>query len=307
MTAKLRIGVVGLGGIAQKAWLPVLGAADGWTLQAAWSPGKEKALRICEGWRIPYADSLEQLAAQCDAVFVHTSTASHFEVVSRLLNAGVHVCVDKPLADKLNEAESLVELAARRKLTLMVGFNRRFAPLYRELKTQMGSAASLRMDKHRSDRVGHDLRFTLLDDYLHVVDTALWLAGGTARLSGGSLQTTAQGEMLYAEHHFSTPQLEVTTSMHRRAGSQREWVQAVTDGGLYAVCDMREWQEERGQGVIMRPVPGWQTTLEQRGFVGCARHFIECVQNQTVPETAGEQALLAQRVVEKLWREAMSE
>ena len=307
MTAKLRIGVVGLGGIAQKAWLPVLGAADGWTLQAAWSPGKEKALRICEGWRIPYADSLEQLAAQCDAVFVHTSTASHFEVVSRLLNAGVHVCVDKPLADKLNEAESLVELAARRKLTLMVGFNRRFAPLYRELKTQMGSAASLRMDKHRSDSVRHDLRFTLLDDYLHVVDTALWLAGGTARLSGGSLQTTAQGEMLYAEHHFSTPQLEVTTSMHRRAGSQREWVQAVTDGGLYAVCDMREWQEERGQGVIMRPVPGWQTTLEQRGFVGCARHFIECVQNQTVPETAGEQALLAQRVVEKLWREAMSE
>ncbi|HAV2258915.1 TPA: Gfo/Idh/MocA family oxidoreductase [Raoultella ornithinolytica] len=307
MTAKLRIGVVGLGGIAQKAWLPVLGAADGWTLQAAWSPGKEKALRICDAWRIPYADSLEQLAAQCDAVFVHTSTASHFEVVSRLLHAGVHVCVDKPLADKLNEAESLVELAARRKLTLMVGFNRRFAPLYRELKTQMGGAASLRMDKHRSDSVGHDLRFTLLDDYLHVVDTALWLAGGTASLSGGSLHTTAQGEMLYAEHHFSTPQLEVTTSMHRRAGSQREWVQAVTDGGLYAVCDMREWQEERGQGVIMRPVPGWQTTLEQRGFAGCARHFIECVQNQTVPETAGEQALLAQRVVEKLWREAMSE
>ena len=307
MTAKLRIGVVGLGGIAQKAWLPVLGAADGWTLQAAWSPGKEKALRICDAWRIPYADSLEQLAAQCDAVFVHTSTASHFEVVSRLLHAGVHVCVDKPLADKLNEAESLVELAARRKLTLMVGFNRRFAPLYRELKTQMGGAASLRMDKHRSDSVGHDLRFTLLDDYLHVVDTALWLAGGTARLSGGSLQTTAHGEMLYAEHHFSTPQLEVTTSIHRRAGSQREWVQAVTDGALYGVCDMREWQEERGQGLMMRPVPGWQTTLEQRGFVGCARHFIECVQNQTVPETAGEQALLAQRVVEKLWREAMSE
>ncbi|TDQ26926.1 virulence factor [Raoultella sp. BIGb0149] len=307
MTAKLRVGVVGLGGIAQKAWLPVLGAADGWTLQAAWSPGKEKALRVCKTWRIPYADSLEQLAAQCDAVFVHTSTASHFEVVSRLLGAGVHVCVDKPLADKLSDAESLVELAARRGLTLMVGFNRRFAPLYRELKAHLDDAASLRMDKHRSDSVGHDLRFTLLDDYLHVVDTALWLAGGKARLSGGLLQTTAQGEMLYAEHRFSSPQLEVTTSMHRRAGSQREWVQAVTDGGLYEVRDMREWQEERGQGVVQRPVPGWQTTLEQRGFVGCARHFIECVQNQTVPETAGEQALLAQRIVEKLWREAMSE
>ncbi|ATX87287.1 Gfo/Idh/MocA family protein [Klebsiella aerogenes] len=307
MTAKLRVGVVGLGGIAQKAWLPVLGAADGWTLQAAWSPGKEKALRICETWRLPYAESLDALAAQCDAVFVHTSTASHYEVVHHLLNAGVHVCVDKPLADKLSEAESLVELAARRRLTLMVGFNRRFAPLYRELKAHLNDAASLRMDKHRSDSVGKELRFTLLDDYLHVVDTALWLAGDKTRVDGGVLQTTSQGEMLYAEHHFRAGQLQITTSMHRRAGSQREWVQAVTDGGLYEVCDMREWREERGSGILQRPAPGWQTTLEQRGFDGCARHFIECVQNQTAPETAGEQALLAQRIVEKLWREAMSE
>ena len=209
---------------------------------------------------------------------------------------------------QLSDAERLVELAARKKLTLMVGFNRRFAPLYRELKGNLANAASLRMDKHRTDSVGpHDLHFTLLDDYLHVVDTALWLAGGNAPLSSGTLQTTDDGEMLYAEHHFSHPTLSVTTSMHRRAGSQREWVQAVTDGALYDITDMREWREERGAGVLIRPVPGWQTTLEQRGFVGCARHFIECVQNQTVPETAGDQALMAQRIVEALWREAVDE
>lgn len=304
----LRIGVVGLGGIAQKAWLPVLGNASDWTLQAAWSPSREKAEKICAAWRIPYAGSLADLAAGCDAVFVHSSTATHYAVVSELLNAGVHVCVDKPLAENLADAERLVALAAKKKLMLMVGFNRRFAPLYRELKAGMGAAASLRMDKHRTDSVGpHDLRFTLLDDYLHVVDTALWLAGGNAQISSGTLLTNDAGEMLYAEHHFATGQLQITTSMHRRAGSQRESVQLVTDGGLIDVTDMREWREERGQGVVHKPVPGWQTTLEQRGFAGCARHFVECIQNQTVPETAGEQAILAQRVVEKLWREAMSE
>lgn len=168
-------------------------------------PGRlrAKALPICESWRIPYADSLSSLAASCDAVFVHSSTASHFDVVSTLLNAGVHVCVDKPLAENLRDAERLVELAARKKLTLMVGFNRRFAPLYGELKTQLATAASLRMDKHRSNSVGpHDLYFTLLDDYLHVVDTALWLSGGKASLDGGTLLTNDAGEMLFAEHHF---------------------------------------------------------------------------------------------------------
>lgn len=110
---KLRIGVVGLGGIAQKAWLPVLAAASDWTLQGH-GRLRAKALPICESWRIPYADSLSSLAASCDAVFVHSSTASHFDVVSTLLNAGVHVCVDKPLAENLRDAERLVELAARK-------------------------------------------------------------------------------------------------------------------------------------------------------------------------------------------------
>lgn len=306
--AKLRVGVVGLGGIAQKAWLPVLSVAADWTLQGAWSPTREKAERICETWRMPCASSLQDLACECDAVFVHTSTASHYQVVSELLNDGVHVCVDKPLAENLQDAERLIELAARKNLTLMVGFNRRFAPLYQQLKAQPGALASLRMDKHRTDSVGpQDLRFTLLDDYLHVVDTALWLTNGNAQLKSGTLLTNDQGHMLYAEHHFAAEHLQVTTSMHRRSGSQRESIQAVADGALYDITDMREWREEKGSGVVTLPVPGWQSTLEQRGFAGCARHFITCVQNQTVPETSGEQAIMAQRIVEKLWRDAMSE
>jgi len=305
---KLRVGVVGLGGIAQKAWLPVLGAATDWTLQGAWSPTREKAERICETWRIPYASSLQDLARDCDAVFVHTSTPTHYQVVSELLNAGVHVCVDKPLAENVQDAERLIELAARKNLTLMVGFNRRFAPLYQQLKAQKGNLASLRMDKHRTDSIGpNDLRVTLLDDYLHVVDTALWLADGNAQLKSGTLMTSDQGEMGYAEHHFSVEHLQVTTSMHRRAGSQRESILAVTDGALYDITDMREWREEKGDGGVTKPIAGWQSTLEQRGFVGCARHFISCVQNQTVPETSGEQAIMAQRIVERLWRDAMSE
>ncbi len=181
--AKLRVGVVGLGGIAQKAWLPVLSQATDWTLVGAFSPTRAKALPVCEAYRMPYIDSLQALAAQCDAVFVHSATSSHYQVVSELLNAGVHVCVDKPLAENLADAERLVTQAKQRHLTLMVGFNRRFAPLYRDLKNAMGAGASLRMDKHRADSVGpHDLRFTLLDDYLHLVDTALWLGGARRRL-----------------------------------------------------------------------------------------------------------------------------
>lgn len=229
-------------------------------------------------------------------------------MVNALLLAGKDVCVDKPLAETLSQAEALVALAHKQKRKLMVGFNRRFAPCYQQLKANMPSAASLRIEKHRCDSVGpHDLRFTLLDDYLHVVDTALWLGGTQAISLQGHIETNERGEMLYAEHHFAAGRLQITTSMHRRAGSQRERVSAVCDSKCIDIVDMRDWQEESASGLLITPPAAWQSQLTLRGFSGAAQHFITCVQNQTMPETSGEQALLAQRVVEKLWREAERE
>ena len=302
---KLRVGVVGLGGIAQKAYLPILSQAADWTLVGGFSPNQQKAQPICDSYRMACFSGLDTLAQQCDAVFVHSSTASHFQVIGELLRYGVHVYVDKPLAETVEQGEQLIALAEKQGKTLMVGFNRRFAPLYRQLKQQMQQPASIRMDKHRADSVGpNSLRFTLLDDYLHVVDTALWLGGDEGKLLSGSLRATAAGELMYAEHHFKCGETLVTTSMHRRAGSQRESVQAVTDGAVYQLSDMRQWLREDSQGVLEQPTPGWQTTLAQRGFDGAVRHFLACVSNQTVPETAGEQAIAAQRVIEKLLRDA---
>lgn len=303
--SKLRIGVVGLGGIAQKAYLPILSQAVDWTLVGGFSPNQQKAQPVCDSYRMACFSRLDSLAQQCDAVFVHSSTASHFQVIEELLRLGVHVYVDKPLAETVEQGEQLIALAEKQGKTLMVGFNRRFAPVYRQLKQQMQQPASIRMDKHRADSVGpNGLRFTLLDDYLHVVDTALWLGGDAGTLLSGSLRATDAGELIYAEHHFACGETLVTTSMHRRAGSQRESVQAVTEGAVYQLNDMRQWLREDSQGVLEQPAPGWQTTLTQRGFDGAIRHFIAAVSNQTVPETAGEQAISAQRVIEKLLRDA---
>ncbi|EEQ15097.1 virulence factor MviM [Yersinia frederiksenii] len=298
---KLRVGMVGLGGIAQKAYLPILTQEMGWQLVGAFSPNQVKAQPVCDSYRMRYFSRLDTLAADCDAIFVHSSTASHFQVVSELLRAGIHVYVDKPLADTLEQSEQLITLAEQQRLALMVGFNRRFAPLYQQIKQNMNQPASLRMEKHRHNGIGpHDVRFTLLDDYLHVVDTALWLGGEAAILLSGAVQANEQGQMLYAEHHFQAGNCFITTSMHRHAGTQRESVQSVSPGTCYQIIDMRQWQQESEGQVTSLPAPGWQTTLEQRGFSGAVQHFIAAVSNQTAPLVSGEQAIYAQRMIERI-------
>ncbi|MGC6386919.1 Gfo/Idh/MocA family protein [Ewingella sp. S1.OA.A_B6] len=299
----LRIGLVGLGGIAQKAYLPVLSHEENWTLVGGFSPNQQKAQSVCDSYRMRCFSRLDELASQCDAVFVHSSTSSHFEVVSQLLQQGVHVYVDKPLAAELDQAESLIEQAHKAGKTLMVGFNRRFAPRYVQLKQQLEQqpAASLRMDKHRSDSVGpNDLRFTLLDDYLHVVDTALWLAGGQANLLSGQLTVNDHNQLIYAEHHFNCHGSIVTTSMHRQAGSSRESVQAVTQGAVYQLRDMKQWQEEKHDIISQLPLASWQTTLAERGFEGAINHFIDCAANHTAPQTSAEEGIYAQRIIGKI-------
>ncbi|WP_411704821.1 Gfo/Idh/MocA family protein [Edaphovirga cremea] len=297
----LKIGVVGLGGIAQKAYLPILSRAADWQLVGGFSPNQQKARVVCDSYRMACFSRLDELARQCDVVFVHSSTSSHFHVVGELLNHGVDVYVDKPLAETVEQAEHLIEMAQQRGRALMVGFNRRFAPLYQQLRNEMKNPASLRMDKHRSDSIGpHDVYSTLLDDYLHVIDTALWLGGGDATLLSGTVQSNDHGQMRYAEHHFQCGDTLVTTSMHRQAGSQRESVHAVCDRALYQITDMRQWQQEKECIVSELPSPSWQTTLAQRGFEGAIHHFIQCATNQTAPETSGEQALYAQRIIEQL-------
>jgi predicted dehydrogenase len=64
-----------------------------------------------------------------DTVFVLTRHDSHAKLALRALDAGKHVFVEKPLALRGDELNVLEDAAERSGRLLMVGFNRRFAPL----------------------------------------------------------------------------------------------------------------------------------------------------------------------------------
>lgn len=296
---KLRIGMVGLGGIAQKVYLPLLSRASDWTFVGAYSPSAEKREAICGEYRIGSFESLNELAGDCDALFVHSSTDSHFEVVSTLLHLGKDVYVDKPLASTLSEAEQLAELSARLGRKLMVGFNRRFAPLYVQAKQRMSQAAWVRMEKHRTNSIGpHSVDFTMLDDYLHLVDTARWLADGGATLQNGVIRINEENQLLHAQHHYSAPDgFAVTTAMHRNAGTGLEQLEIVAAGEIIRVKNMSLLEVERDDKLTTTLPPAWQTILKQRGFEDAVDHFVQCIIHDRKIAVDGEEALKSQQLL----------
>lgn len=297
---KLRVGIVGLGGIAQKVYLPILSQAKHWELVGAYTPNQQKNCLLCQQYRIVSFFSLDELAANCDVAFVHSATAAHYEIADHLLRKGLHVYIDKPLADTLDQAEALVELANKEQRTLMVGFNRRFAPFYQTIKAQMPCVSSVRFEKHRIHGIGNSLRFTLFDDYLHLLDTVLWLCDGELSLLASQVNATVLDELVFASHVFRHDSKLITTAMHRDAGTQAETLEVITHGAVMRVRDLNRLEEERDGKIHVSTAGSWQTILELRGFVPMVEHFLECVANQTTPLVSGEQALIAQRWMEKL-------
>src|SRR6202453_526056 len=76
-----------------------------------------------------------------DAIFIVTRHSTHADLVCRALRAGKAVFVEKPLAltrDELGQIIDVIEETGNDRL--MVGFNRRFAPLLGQLRSQFGSA-----------------------------------------------------------------------------------------------------------------------------------------------------------------------
>jgi len=69
-----------------------------------------------------------ELAGICDAVSIATPTRTHFAVARDCLERGLHVLVEKPMTTTTDEAQTLIDIAAKNDLILQVGHLERFNP-----------------------------------------------------------------------------------------------------------------------------------------------------------------------------------
>jgi len=95
-----------------------------------------------------YASLEEMLAAEkLDAVHILLPPDRHFEAARTILEAGIHVFLEKPMCDRADDCDALVRLAAERGLRLGVGHNFLFAGPYEQLCQDVRSGILGRIDQ----------------------------------------------------------------------------------------------------------------------------------------------------------------
>lgn len=206
-----KVGLVGAGGIAS-AHLPHLRrlGADVFVYSEVGAP------ELVATFGGTVVDSFEELLATVDLVDVATPTPTHHAIVRRALEAGKDVISEKPLARTHEQAMDLVTYAREHGRKLYPGHVVRFFPEYVRLREAVSSGALGELAVLRFSRSGAFPARTpwfadreqsggiILDQMIHDLDIARWLAGEVVTVSAVSSRVEADPHPVEAAHVLLT-------------------------------------------------------------------------------------------------------
>ncbi len=291
-TKSVGIGIIGAGSFATNEFIPLfskfnnidrrgIATATGVRAQAL---GKQYGFSFCTS---EAQDVLDDDGTDC--VFILTRHDTHASLATAALNAGKHVYVEKPLALTLEELEQVKAAHNGTGLCLMVGFNRRYAPLSLRLAEFFRGRAQPMSILFRAN-VGyrppehwlHDARQgggVIIGEACHLIDYCHWLVGhpvtniSTVALGGSDVGVISEDNvhitLTFADGSIAT----VTYLSNGSKAYSRERVEVYCDNKTAVLTDFRTL--ELAQGMRVKQSRLWFS--RDKGHQGQIAHFLEAV------------------------------
>lgn len=277
----LKIGLVGIGGISQKAYLPYMRQLPDieWHIFTR-NRDVRQQVSILFAQSSTY-ESLEGLLKEpLDGVFIHAATKAHFAIASQFLALGIPVYMDKPLTEEYETSQKLYQLAQENSTFLMAGFNRRFAPRITEM-TNLQNKRRILVEKNDVNRVG-DFQFKLFDFFIHPLDTALYLLDD--KINSARFKVIKDNGLLsQVSVILETDQSIAIIGMNLQSGSRREIIEIQTPEETYHLENLDELTIFKETDQWKKQFSSWDTTLYKRGFENIIDTFLEAIQTQQNP------------------------
>jgi myo-inositol 2-dehydrogenase / D-chiro-inositol 1-dehydrogenase len=248
-----------------------------------------------------YRDPLDLIAdPSVDAVAICSPAATHADLVVAAAQSGKHVFCEKPMALTLDDADRAIDAARAAGVALQVGFNRRFAPDFADMRARIVEGAigtpqllrSLTRDPGITADVAARVKpWTIFNETLiHDFDTLCWLNPG-ARVT----QVYAQADALIHPQLADTGFLDTAVVQIRFDNGAF----AIAEASFQAVYGYDVRGEVFGSGGVLQAgrapenAGSANTELFADAYVAQFAHFVECVQAGAEPSVTGGDARVA--------------
>lgn len=147
MTAQLSVGLIGLGEVAQLMHLPLLADDPRYRIAAVSDVSPSLMAHVAERYNVPNRhDTAAALIADpaVEAVFILAPDYLHAPLLEAAMRAGKHVFIEKPACLTAAELRPLLELDRDNDKIVFVGYMRRYAPAFLELKRRLPPREDIR-------------------------------------------------------------------------------------------------------------------------------------------------------------------
>lgn len=318
--SRLRVGVIGAGTMGERhcrvyASLPTV------ELVGVYDPVTSRAGEVAQRYGTRAIPRLETLLARVDGVSIATPTPAHLPVALECLARGVHILVEKPLAETVSDAEAICAAARRAGVLLQVGHIERFNPAYTELRAiledlEVVGMAVRRLSPFDTSRTDVDVVFDLM---IHDLDLLLDLLGDDVEdvhAQGRAVHTSA---IDFAVANIAIRNGPIATITASRVTQQKVRAIEVTAADAYVEADMlnktvsiyRRTLTEHGavrRGPDGAPAARYrQESLVERIHVPSAEplalelsDFVRCIAEGRPPLVDGAAALAALRLASQI-------
>jgi predicted dehydrogenase len=288
----LRVGVAGAGAMGRNH-ARVFSLLEGAELVAIYDQDKKRAEEVAAEFGGQAVDSLDDFAAAVDAATVAVPTVAHRTVGCLLMEKGVHVLMEKPIADSLDDARALIETSKKYDKILQVGHIERFNPVMRELEDRLKEPRFIEAHRlspfpNRSIDIGVvlDLMIHDLEIILHLVRSPIVSVDAV-----GVAVMTSREDIANARIRFENGCVANVTSS--RISPERMRKIRVFQGDCYLSLDYQEQSAGmyRMDGGMIEKV---EVNIEKDEPLKLElASFIECATAGAVPEVSGQQGAAA--------------
>lgn len=288
----LRVGVAGAGAMGRNH-ARVFSLLEGAELVAIYDQDKERAEAVAAEFGGHAVDSLDDFAEAVDAATVAVPTVAHRNVGCFLMEKGVHVLMEKPIANSLDDARALIEASKKHDKILQIGHIERFNPVMRELedhlkKPRFIEAHRLSPFPNRSIDIGVvlDLMIHDLEIILHLVQSPIESVDAV-----GVAVMTSREDIANARIRFKNGCVANVTSS--RISPERMRKIRVFQGDCYLSLDYQEQSAGmyRMDGGMIQKV---EVNIEKDEPLKLElSSFIQCATEGVTPEVSGQQGAAA--------------
>ncbi|MDF2903473.1 MAG: oxidoreductase, partial [Bacillus sp. (in: firmicutes)] len=159
-------------------------------------------------------------------------------------------------------------------------------------------ASLIIMQKNRFAAPDYIRRF-VVEDFVHVVDTLRFLMD--TKVKDVKVEYLKNGELLdQLVIHLIGEGCTAIGIMNRNGGVTEEIIEYMTGHDKYVVTSLVETTHFHNKDVSITKFGDWEPTLYKRGFYQIVDHFIDCVQNNRIPDPSIDDSLFTHEICERI-------